>query len=120
MRVRILGLIVFIVGLFGSQNLFAEQGKSLQGKTVPVAVCTQSFAVPMSTYFTSHQVNPKYEELPLENLTELLNEIKTTVCGTVSDASVKVWISADVQAKLWVIDAAGQSGIEVNFPCKQK
>ena len=51
-------------------------------------------------------------------LTKFVRNIRDTLCSSIGDADVKVWVSFDAQAKMLVVSANGQTGIEVVFHCK--
>lgn len=123
MRSILIGLLFFVFIL--------EAGAQSTEKTIPFAntivmysktvdegrnspSITMQSQSPISTINIETVVN----QVPAAQISSLIKDVKEVVCnGLQGKANIRVWLSFDAEAKIVVLSASAQGGIEVTFNC---
>ena len=124
MRSKILSLVAVFFAVFVSNNAFAEEKKASPENTIPFMTYNTTFmATSTQTTQSSNQTSNQLD-VPTKTLGDFIKRTRASICQSVGDADVKIWISVDVnakvEAKILAIGSATQSGLEVTFHCKGK
>ena len=98
-----------------SFNSMASQ-KQPTKETIPFAV----YNTKADFYFLQTSKTPEYAtvvNISEDEIKAIIEPLRRSLCSTLGDADVKVWLSGSIGRKL-IVSASVTSGIEVTFHCK--
>ncbi|WP_421911258.1 hypothetical protein [Marinobacter sp.] len=111
-------LIFVIVALLYSGSNFADDNSIyvITNSSMPVSF----YGAPSTPlmYGGTPSYNQVVSEVERGKLEAAIRDVRSSICNSVENASVKVYFTFDADAKIFGIGTSTGAGIEVNFECK--
>lgn len=91
-------------------------------KTIPFATYTYTVSEPKNIKLEAKSTteNLSISDVSVDQISNFIGDLKESFCKSLGDADVRVWLNLDAQAKVLVISANAQTGIEVKFHCEKR
>lgn len=113
MRMQIIAAMILL--LF-TQNLFCETKE--KDHKIPF-LNYQNSLCPSSNKTSTQETYVAYTYISTNDIQNTISDIKNSICSSVGDADIKVWLSLDACGKVLGLGMSTQGGVEVTFHCKE-
>jgi len=124
LKIVILCIKVLIISFLTSVPYLTYAGEITQKhkKTIPFVydeyIPVQEGAAVNRINYQGAIIKTNTAHVSTDEVKELIKEVKDSVCSTIGDADVRVWLSFDASGKVLGIGTSTQAGMEVSFHCK--